>query len=125
VPGFPDVEKVLVGWFPGVVGVPAMTVLPANFTPPVIRLHRTSGTDTAKRLDRPIVDVDCFGATYADATGKAADVRAAIIFTLPNTTTGGALVTATSTVVGPRWLSYTNPDVVRFQASYELFLHTA
>jgi hypothetical protein len=122
---FPDVEQLLVDYLDGVLDERVLTDLPANLDDilPVVRITRVSGADNDFKLDRPIVDVDAYASDRAGAFGLARRVQALLRFELPTVTCPGGVVTAVSTIVGPRWLPDTNTNLRRVQATYELVAH--
>lgn len=133
---FPSIEQLLVAQLKPAVGVHVLTELPHDFENPdgsvdllpVIQVERISGADLDPRLDRPIVDIDCYGPDRATAQDLAEHVRAWLRFELPGTVVPygdhHVVVTRTRTVVGPRLLPHANPAVRRYQANYEIALHT-
>lgn len=124
---FPDIEALLVGWLQG--QFPAARVVtetPADLTGnlPLVKVRRTSGDDDNVRLDRPVVDLDVFDTDVQAASALSAQIRDALLYTLPYAMPVGGTVTGVYTVVGPRWLPYDDTSVRRYQASYRLFAHT-
>lgn len=132
-PTFPSIEQILVKWIRDRVGVHVMTELPHNFQDPdgpthllpVIVVDRISGAelDGSPIIDRPVVDVDCYGSSRAQAQGLAEQVRHELRWTLPGSRVDGVVFTRTRTVVGPRSLPHANPKIRRYSANYELLLH--
>lgn len=130
---FPSVEQFLVAYLGPLTGVHVTAELPHDFASPegpvhvlpIIHVERISGADLDYKADRPIVDIDCYGANRGQAQGLAETVRHALRFDLPGTVQFGVVVTRTRTVVGPRLLHHANPDVRRYSAVYELILHAA
>lgn len=131
---FPSIEQILVAWLPTVTGgVHATTDLPHDFQNadgpthmlPVIQIDRQSGADLDFKLDRPVLDIDVYAGTRAQSQDLAEMVRAALRFSLPGATVGGAVFTRCRTIVGPRLLPHANPAVRRYSANYELLFHTA
>lgn len=122
---FPDIEQLLVAYLNEVTDERVVTDLPSNLDQilPVVRLIRVSGADNDYKLDRPIVDVDVFAKDRAEAFGLARRVQALLRFELPTITRPGGVVTAVSTIVGPRWLPDTNTNLRRVQATYEVVAH--
>lgn len=122
---FPDIEQLLVDYLHEVTNRRVLTDLPSNLDQilPVVRLTRVSGADDDYKLDRPIVDVDVYAQDRAGAFSLARQVQALLRFELPTTTRPGGVVTAVSTIVGPRWLPDTNTNLRRVQATYEVFAH--
>jgi hypothetical protein len=122
---FPDIEQLLVEYLHGATTKRVLTDLPSNLDQilPVVRVTRISGADDDYKLDRPIVDVDVYAADRAGAFSLARQVQALLRFELPTSPRPGGVVTAVSTIVGPRWLPDTNTNLRRVQATYEFFVH--
>lgn len=131
---FLSIEQLLVAWLPQHVGdVHVMTELPHDFQHvdgptgllPVVVVDRISGAelDTSPIIDRPVVDVDCYASTRAEAQQLAELVRFALRWVLPSKRVGGVVFTRTRTVVAPRLLPHANHAVRRYSANYELLLH--
>lgn len=128
---FTSIEKLLVAYLPTITGVPATTELPHDFQNPdgptamlpVVFVERISGADLDPVLDRPVIDVDVYAGTRAQAQEIAETIRTELRFNLPGSTVGGAVFTRTRTIVAPRVLPHANPKVRRYSANYELLLH--
>lgn len=132
---FPSIEKLLCSQLQTATGVHTLTELPHDFQDvdgpidllPVIQVDRISGADLDWKMDRPIVDIDCFGPNRQVAQDLAEAVRSFIRFVLPGqrivVAGKGVVVTRVRTVVGPRLLPHANPQVRRYQANYEFVLH--
>lgn len=123
---FPSIEQVLVVWLKDQLGVHVTAELPARFetTLPIITVDRISGADLDFKIDRPVIDIDCYAATRSLAQDLAELVRATLRFELVGSVIPDVVVTRVRTVVGPRWLPHANPAVRRYSANYELCLHT-
>lgn len=132
---FPSIEQFLVTHLKPAVGVHVLTELPNDFQDPdgpvdllpVIAVDRISGADLDWRMDRPIVDIDCYGPDRAVAQDIAERVRSWIRYVVVGQPLRlgdhGVVVTRTRTVVGPRLLPHANERVRRYQANYEFALH--
>lgn len=122
---FPDIEQLLVAYLHEVTDKRVLTDLPANLDQilPVIRLTRVSGADDDYKLDHPIVDVDVYAKDRVGAFDLARQVQGLLRIELPTVTRPGGVVTAVSTIVGPRWLPDTNTNLRRVQATYQLVTH--
>lgn len=122
---FPDIEQLLVAYLEDVLDERVLTDLPADLDEilPVVRLTRVSGADDDYKLDRPIVDVDVYAQDRAGAFSLARRAQALLRFELPTVTCPGGVVTAVSTIIGPRWLPDTNINLRRVQATYEITAH--
>lgn len=133
-PAWPSIEKILVAHLPTITGgVHATVELPHDFQNPdgpthmlpVIFLERISGAELDPRLDRPIVDIDCYAGDRGTAQDLAETIRTHFRHELPGMIVGGAVFTRARTVVAPRLLPHANPKVRRYSANYELLLHPA
>lgn len=85
---------------------------------PFTRLRRGPGSDDGI-TDRPLLDVESFGATEGDAYDLAETTRQAML-ALPGRAVGGVLVDTVETAVGPTEIDYGNPAVTRVVASYRI-----
>lgn len=120
---FLDVEALLIPWLEDKLDIKVVSELPPNAAMPIVRLYRISGAENDYKLDRPIIDVDVFAATRPEAADIAECVRSAIRLDLRGAVFGGAVVTYSFTIIGPRWLPDTNTDLRRYSATYEVLLH--
>ena len=101
------------------------TKLPGTFTGIAIRIHRISGANRDIAVDRPIVDIDVFSTTgEADASTAARAIQASIIGLQGKRTPNGVIQMA-RTVNGPRWMPDSNQTVIRYGATYELYIRAA
>lgn len=132
---FPSIEKFLVTVLGAATSTHVLTELPANFQDPLgpvdlmplIVVDRLSGADLDPKMDRPVVDIDCYGSTRAMAQDLSELCRSYLRFELPGLHVpfegAGVVVTRTRTIVGPRLLPHANPEVRRYVATYEFTLH--
>lgn len=126
---FPDIEILLVAYLKAQTGKRVVTDLPASdklaAALPLYRVTRVAGEDRDYKLDHPIVDVDTYAADRAAASLLARQAHDFLCnhLSYEDSVQPTGVVTAVSTVVGPRWLPDTNPNLRRFQASYEVSLH--
>lgn len=129
---WPSIEKILVAYLPTITGgVHATVELPHDFQNPdgpthmlpVIALDRISGAELDPRLDRPIVDIDVYAATRAQAQDIAEMIRTDFRHNLRGKVIEDAVFTRARTVVAPRELPHANPRIRRYSANYELLLH--
>lgn len=125
---WPDVERVLLGWLrPQLAGVRVLTDLPGDLEQqlPVVQIVRVGGgRDFSYRLDQARVDIDCYAATRSAAAALAGQVRT-LAGTLPNTETGGAVVTRVLEETGPSWRPEANPNLRRFGLTLRVVLRPA
>lgn len=120
---FPDAELVLLSAL--VPQFPAerfVTKLPADITGTTHRVHRISGAARDIRIDRPIVDVDTFALSEADASQSSRAVQDFLLM-LTGTQTGGGVIQQIVTINGPRWVPEANPVLTRYASTYEVKLH--
>jgi len=127
---FPSIETLMALWLPTQVGVHVTAESWADFTGdppagelPLIVLDRVSGADLDPKMDRPIIDIDVYGRTRAEAQDLAEEIRFALRDTLPNLIVDNVVFTRTRTIVAPRSLAHGNPLIRRYSATYELVLH--
>ena len=73
-----DVEQALIEWLPGKVGFPCYAEPPGDRPGRFVTVERTGG-ETSLGVDRPLVAVQAWGASRADASGLAAAVRDALV----------------------------------------------
>ncbi len=125
---FPDIEILLVAYLHTKTAKRVVTDLPANLDDilPVIRVTRVSGADRDYKLDRPIVDVDVFAADRAGASALSGQVRDLLRNHLPyaDAVQPTGVVTSVETIAGPRWVLDPNINLRRFNASYEICVHS-
>ena len=69
-----DVEAALVGWLPGRTGVPAFGAVPASRPTAFITVERVGGGGDSVVIDRPVVAIQCWGRTRAEAAALAGKV---------------------------------------------------
>lgn len=129
IPVFPDIELLLVAGLTslmqaqlGANGIRVVTILPASVSLPTLRVKRISGASRNIALDRPVVDFDVFTSNYGQSSLIARQASAALLALrgeiLPN-----GVITNVNVVQGPRWLPDPDPNLFRFNASYEVFTH--
>lgn len=128
-PVFPDAELMLVAGLTSLMqgilgdnGVRVVTILPAEITVPTVRVKRISGASRNITLDRPILDFDTFWSNYGQASLVARQASASLL-DLRGVQLSNGVVTNVNVVQGPRWLPDPNPNLYRFNASYEVFVH--
>ena len=77
-----DIERALVAWVPGALGVPCVGDVPERLPDRFVTVDRTGGgSDLA--VDRPTVALQCWAMSRADASDLAASMRDALIERLP------------------------------------------
>lgn len=121
---FPNIEVLLVAYLADRTGARALTDLPPDLDAllPVIRITCGDGDDDGFRLDASLVDIDVFAATRTGASALAEQVREDLIEMRGEPQPTG-VVTGVRTLVKPRWLADPNPNLRRFNASYQVFAH--
>lgn len=129
---WPSIETLLVSILPGAVGAHVTAEAWHAFTEPtdvasyelpLILVDRISGADLVPKLDRPILDVDVLASTRGEAQTLAEAVRHYLRWELPGSVFDGVVFTKTRTIVAPRSLPHGNPDIRRYNATYELIMH--
>jgi hypothetical protein len=130
IPVFPDVELMLVaGLTPlmqsvlGDNGVRIVTILPASISVPTLRIKRISGASRTIALDRPILDFDVFWSSYGQASLVARQASASLLALRGQILPVNGVVSNVNVVQGPRWLPDPDPNLFRFNASYEVYTH--
>lgn len=122
---FPDIEVLLVAFLAARTGERALTDTPDNLDAllPVIRLTCSDGGDDGFRLDASLVDVDVFATSRVGAAALAGQVRE-LLLELRGDPQPTGVVTGVRTLIKPRWLADPNPNLTRFNASYQVYAHT-
>lgn len=112
--GFPDVEAVLVAALESFGTVDTVTPSDLQEQLPFIRVVRSGGPDDHVS-DYPVVDLDVFGATRAQAWDLAAEIRDHLRF-------AHAIreFDRVGTEVGPRELPWGDPGIRRIGATYRI-----
>ena len=119
---FPDVEVMLVGAMaPLFPDYRFVTILPENIVKTTCRFKRISGAARDIRIDRPIVDADVFTAGYTDLAAR--EIQAALL-SLRGRPLMNGVVQSVIVNVGPHWLPDPNPNLFRFNATYEIHIHS-
>ncbi len=123
---FPDAEIELLGVLgPKFSSYRFCTSLPAQITQTTARIKRISGANRNIGWDRPIVDIDVFSPTgEADASTAGRAIQAALL-SLAGTTTTNGVIQRVATINGPRWLPTDNQSIIRYGATYEVFIRAS
>lgn len=124
---WPDAEQVmLVGLTPLIQAVYSTarlcTILPGTITMPTIRIKRISGAQRDIIVDRPVLDVDVFWTDYGLASAISRQVTASLL-SLRGLKLMNGVISNVNVIQGPRWLPEPDPNLYRFNASYEAFVH--
>lgn len=120
-------EKAVRDWvaahFPG---AHVVTETPADFTGklPVIAVSRFGGSSSYPTIDAANIDIEYFDSTRDLARDGSQSVRRAIEVDMPGAVVGGNTVIGTAEISAPTWTPYANTNVRRFNASYQITLHT-
>jgi hypothetical protein len=119
---WPDVELALLMLLvPMEPGIRFVTVMPAQVTGMVARIHRISGANRDIYLDKAIVDIDVFGMkSDTVSVSQAARAIQADMLSLMSATSMIGVVQHVTTIAGPRQLPEANQTLVRYSASYEV-----
>lgn len=132
----PDDEALVCGWLTAraeilATGAAVADRLPGDYdgSQPVITVARIGGAmDPASGgqwLDRPRLDLSCWGKSKADAKDLARTVRALMaVARLDDHSAAGAVWSDTSEDVGPQWIpSDKYPESGRYLLQYSLLIH--
>jgi hypothetical protein len=125
VPVFPDAESaVLYALVPLNPDIRFVTVMPADVSSIVARVHRISGANRDIGVDRPIIDIDVFGpVTQTGNVSAAARQIQSDMLSLMSAQVSNGVITHVTTVAAPRSLPEVNPELVRYSATYEMMVH--
>jgi hypothetical protein len=128
----PDIEKALVALFKAdsvvatAVAGRVSTELPSGFVPEKrLQVFRTSGApvDFSEAIDRPVVQINAFGKTKADAW--AVIVEACIALKkAEGKTFMDVFVAACERVTGPQWAPDPSTDAPRYFVTYGITAHS-
>jgi hypothetical protein len=123
---FPDVAVELIyllaSKFPG---QRMVTRLPADMqAKTVIRIHRISGANRNIAIDRPVIDGDVFSPTGEDDASSVGRQLQAALLSLQGAESLNGVIQRVVTINGPRWLPEANQRLVRYGATYEVFIRS-
>ncbi|MET7924722.1 hypothetical protein ABZT43_12150 [Streptomyces sp. NPDC005349] len=124
--GSVDVELELIGWLQARLdGVVVRDELDNNLLAelPTVQVEVVGGDDDGFRLDRPLVDVNIYAATRADAIALAATVHGLVLTQLRGSTTDAAVFARTATLSRPAARPYENTALRRVGATYAIYCH--
>lgn len=126
---FGGVNALLIGWASSQFGYRCATKTPADLQDvvPFARIIEFGGPDDDDdpTLIVPSVSVDWFGGDWASAEALAVAGHRALRRDLPGQAVGpDAVVTAVRTISRPAFVPWDDTQVVRFAASYRLFIKT-
>lgn len=119
-----SVELLLVPWLKARITARVGTETPDDLEQvlPFVQVQRFVGP-SGVFFDHPMVELNVFAASKADADSLAREVDWLILHELPGTTYGRSTVSRTQSMSAPAWRDYLNDNLRRFQASYALTLH--
>lgn len=117
-PGFADAETVGLQLLAHLAETRLTT--PSTLTFPLIVLRRTGGIDNGI-TDWARLQVDTFGANYAEVVSLTESVRQAVL-AAPATAVGGVSVDDAFTEAAPQFLAYDDKGTQRYVATYRLAL---
>lgn len=131
-----DDEALVCMWLTGrteLAGVPVADRLPDGYdgTQQAVTVARIGGSmDGAGRgtwLDRPRLDISCWGPDKAGAKDLAGTVRSLLaVAAAADHSAAGAVWSTTSEDVGPQWLPSTDyPGTGRYLLQYSVLIHPA
>lgn len=122
-----DVEVLLIAWLgarlPGVTLVAELDNDLLADLPLVQVTDVPGGGDDGFRIDRPVVDINAYAASRGEARALGQRVRALLLTELRGSVTGGGVITRVNTIQGPTVRPYTNTELRRVGATYQVFLH--
>ena len=118
---YADVEQMLVGWVPTVVGAACSTELPANLQTrlPWVRVGRIGGPSNYG-IDQPTVATDVFAATRPAAKALAYDLYSAFEFELPRYMNAYGTVLTAESISGPFWQPWDDTTLRRFGMTHRI-----
>ena len=90
---------------------------------PTVQVQVSGGDDDGLRLDRPLVDIDVYHSTRADAIALAAAIRGWVLTQLRGSVTDQAVFGRTGTISRPAVRPYENTALRRVGATYEIYCH--
>ncbi|WP_028924195.1 hypothetical protein [Pseudonocardia acaciae] len=124
----PDAEEIVVAYLDDALpGTNVVTELRVGFEDklPVVRVCRVGGAVSKPLiLDAPLVDVDAYHRTRAQASQLAREIAAAMSAARGVALAGG-LVTSVTEQVGPSWRPDYNPRVHHFGCQFVLTIRPA
>jgi hypothetical protein len=113
---FPNAEEVALALLE--TAAPTVLVIPEDLVPPLIVVRRVGGADD-RITDQPRIQVQTFGANYAQAADLAEQSRQ-LILASPARAVAGATIDQAFTDTAPAYVDYGQPSVFRFVATYRL-----
>ncbi|QLJ01541.1 hypothetical protein HZZ00_11230 [Streptomyces sp. NEAU-sy36] len=125
--GSVDVELELIGWLQTRLGADVVVrdeldnALLEEL--PTVQVQVVAGDDDGFRLDRPLVDVDVYHSTRADAIALAGQVHALLLSQLRGSVTARAVFGLVATVSRPVARPYENTALRRVGGTYEIYCH--
>jgi len=125
-----DPEQLLIGFFPTVLTVRALTDTPPDLANVitdvggVIQVFRIGGPTGAPGFDYPTVDIDCYGLNRPAAKALAYQAQAACEFQLCGYGNRYGTVQTVRTISGPSWRPYANTNVSRVGFTVRLAIHS-
>lgn len=91
---------------------------------PTIQIEQVpGGGDDGLRLSRPLVDINVYAASRAEAIALANDVHAWVTGELRGSSTSTVVIGLVRSLALPAPRPYENPGLRRVGATYQLFLH--
>lgn len=90
---------------------------------PTIQIEAVGGDDDGVRLDRPLVDVNVYAPTRAQALALAMEVHEWILRELRGSVSETAVIGRTGTISRPAVRPYENTALRRVGGTYEIYCH--
>lgn len=125
-PTYQSPERLLIPWLASQLGVRVVAETPANLATvvPLLQVTGIGGSDFTPTFDACNIDVDSYAATRGESEDLSNAARHALMWVLPRTILGGAVVTEVRAIMRPTWTPYDDTDLRRFTASYTVTLHS-
>lgn len=128
-PVLPDLGEVMVAFLTEqLADTRSCTSLPAELLDavPLLQVVRVSGAVSGRRYDRAFFDLNAYAVDEAGASALARQAEALLLAPINATFPDlGAVLGPAQSVVRPRWLPYTDTNVVLYGATYSIKLRSA
>lgn len=120
---FPDTELVATQYVRAqLADVDVCTVLPEDFTGPIVRVRRLGGAWRARKvLDDARVDFDCWAPSPAAVNDLIGDLRA-VLEAAAGYVGDSGLITFSRELSGPSWRPEDRPDLFRKGLTHQLMI---
>lgn len=127
-PGYPDVDALLLAWLPTQVTATVFTAdeqLPENlaYAMPLVQVITYGGTDDVVGVDESLVDIDVYAATLDAAKDLASAVRTAMRLRLAADRPSGVTVSKVRSVQRPAQRPYDSKAIRRVGQTWSITVH--